>query len=198
MVFKTLRRVFGVLLFVLAFILKACVFSGAFHHMGRLAAHSTTTANGAYTAPSRADYSNAAPIMATDTSNWVMFNDTDSQSGQLVRHSRLTAPSTVITDGHPGPPNVLELIEQGRNDHHIMLTLRAPAICPALTSVNATFGSGPPAPLAVKPVTGKAGCTVEFLDYATVLQRLRDADLFTVGAPGGPETRFGVTGLSWD
>ena len=197
MAFKVLMRTGGVVLFGLVLILRACVFSSAFHHMSRAAPHAGIANNGAYGTASQTDYRNAVPAMATDTSAWIMFNSTDPQTGLLTRHSRLTAPSTVIIDGQPAPPNVLELMEQGRDDHHIRLTLQAPSTCPGITSVHAMFGTRP-ATIAVKTVSGTAGCTVDMLDYTSILQSLRNTDILTIRAGDGPEIRFAVAGLSWD
>jgi hypothetical protein len=193
MLFKILMRTGGVVVFGLLLLLRIWFVGNAVNH----ARHAAVQPDAAYSPSPRANYRNAAIASAADGSRWILFSSTDPHTGQRTRHARLTAASDVIIDGHAGPPNVLELLEQGPEGHHIRLTLQAPATCPGITSVHAAFGSQPTM-LAVKPVDHEAGCTMEMLDYATILQSLRDADELTVSAGNGPNVRFEVAGLSWD
>jgi hypothetical protein len=195
MLFKILTRTVGLVLFAMLFLLRACIFGHAIQNARRYDPH----ANAAYadSAPSPVDYRNATVAPATENSGWVLFTSSDPQTGQRIRHARLTAATSVIIDGHPAPPNVLELVAKGTDEHHIRLTLQAPSTCPGITSVHAVFGKSP-ATLAVKPVDHEAGCTVDMLDYTEILQSLLYADTLTISAGNGPDIRFEVAGLSWD
>ncbi len=193
MLFKVLGRTGGALAFVLLVILRVYFIGHVINSTHRNAAN----AGAAYTGAPPANYRNATLVTAADNSGWILFNSTDPQTGLRIRHARLTASSDVLINGHPAPPNVLELLEQGGEDRRIRLTLQAPDTCAGVTSVHAVFGSRP-ATLAVKPVDHAAGCTVDMVDYPTVLQSLLDADMLTVSAGNGPAIRFAVSGLSWD
>ncbi len=193
MLFKILGRTGGVVGFVLLILLRVYFIGHVINSSHRNAAYPSAAYNGA----PQANYRNATLVTAADNSGWILFNSIDPQTGLRIRHARLTATSEVLINGHPAPPNVLELLEQGSDDRRIRLTLQAPATCAGITSVHAVFGTHP-ATLAVKPVDHATGCTVDFLDYASVLQSLLDADMLTVSAGDGPDIRFAVTGLSWD
>jgi hypothetical protein len=193
MVFKILMRTGGVVAFGLLILLRVYLVGHLFYPAHRPAALAGAATNSA----PQANYRTATIAPSTDTSGWILFTSTDPQTGLRMRHARLTAASGVLIDGHPGPPNVLEVVEQGADKHHIRLTLQAPSRCPGITSVHALFGTQA-ATLAVKPVDNQAGCSMDVLDYATILQTLRDADVMTISAGNGPEIRFDVAGLSWD
>ncbi len=193
MLFKILGRTGGVIAFALLILLRVYFIGHVINSSNRNAAHPSAAYNGA----PQPNYRNATLVTAADNSGWILFNSTDPQTGLRIRHARLTATSDVLINGHPAPPNVLELLEQGADFRRIELTLQAPSSCSGITTVHAVFGTHP-ATLAVKPVDHAAGCTVDLVDYPTVLQSLLDADMLTVSAGDGPEIRFAVSGLSWD
>jgi hypothetical protein len=191
--FKILGRTAGVVAFALLILLRVYFIGHVINSAHRNSAHAGAAYNGA----PQANYRNATLVTAADNSGWILFNSIDPQTGLRIRHARLTASSGVLINGHPAPPNVLELLEQGSDNHRIELTLQAPATCAGITTVHAVFGTRPAA-FAVKPVDHATGCKVDVVDYATVLQSLLDADTLTVSAGDGPEIRFAVSGLSWD
>lgn len=198
MAFKVLMRTGGVILIVLLFFLRACVLSNAVMHARRANYHSQTVNNGAYSTSPDYTYRSAAPPAVPDHSGWIMFNTTDAVTGVNTRHSRLAAAPIAAPNGAAPPVNILELREQGPKDHHIRFALQTPPSCPGLTSLHAVFGAKPPMTIAVKPVSGEPGCTLEVVEYASVLQALLFNDELTVRAGDGPDVSFAVAGLSWD
>jgi hypothetical protein len=198
MLFKVISRTVGAILLVMMFFLRACIFGHAIQNARRYDPHANAAYAYSYDTPAPVDYRNAKVAPATENSGWVLFTSADPQTGQRIRHARLTADSDTVTDGHSAPPNVLELMAEGTDNHYIRLTLQAPSTCAGITSVHAMFGKSA-ATLAVKPVEGHAaGCTLDMLDYSNILQSLLDADTLTVSAGNGPDIRFAVSGLSWD
>lgn len=192
MLFKILMQAGSVILLGMLLLLRACVVGSAFHH-----AHQTTVHSDAAFAAPQGNYRDATVVAAADNSGWIVFNTTDPQTGLRTRHARLTSGAAILADGRKAAPNVLELLEQGSDDHHIHLTLQAPARCPGVTSVQAVFGAQP-ATLAARPLQHEAACTVELLPYASVLQSLNDAETLIVSAGDGPRIRFQVANLPWD
>lgn len=192
MAFRVLMRTGGIFLVVMLFLLRACIVGNAIHHARQTTYHPDGSSS--YTS---SGYRYPTPAVP-DHSAWIMFNTEDAQTGENIRHSRLSAITAPAPDGHTAPPDVLELSEQGRKEHHIRFTLHNPASCPGLASLHAVFGANPPADIAVKPVSGETGCTVEVVDYAAVLQSLQFNDTLTLRAGNGPEVHFAIAGLSWD